>query len=274
MSEDRRAGLVPGGRYVAMGSSFAAGSGIGPDISDGCLRSARSYPRLLAARLGLALTDVTCGGATVANLLATPQNGHPPQLEAVTADTGLVTITVGGNDLGYAAAALLCSDAAATGRPWTGLPRPAETAAAAAALRRGLVQLITTIATTAPAARVYLVTYPRLFPDPPVTCTGNNISGPDSERIAAIGFALDTAFQHAAADTGTPLVDVYAASAGHDICAAPGSRWVEGSDATGIGYHPNAAGMAAIAALVADALIRSATTPERASRTARDGHTR
>jgi hypothetical protein len=59
----------------------------------------------------LSLTDVSCGNATTDNILTTPQKDHPPQIDAVTPDTKLVTITIGGNDVGYVpllmAAALL-----------------------------------------------------------------------------------------------------------------------------------------------------------------------
>jgi lysophospholipase L1-like esterase len=96
-------GPLAGGRYVAMGSSFAAGSGFGP-IKPGtptrCGRSFENYPTLLAEALRMVLIDVTCGGATTANILG-PWNELPPQIAAVNADTDLVTITIGGNDIGY-----------------------------------------------------------------------------------------------------------------------------------------------------------------------------
>lgn len=242
------------GRYVAMGSSMAAGPGIGPDVSNGCGRSARNYPRLLAARLGLDLTDVTCSGATTANLASTAQGDHPPQLDAVTAGTRLVTITAGGNDLGYAAATARCAQAVQAGKPCTMLPTPDQTAQAAAHLHTELVQLLKAIGTTAPNALVYLVSYPRLFPNPPATCAGNVISTGDSTTLAAVGATLDTTFRLAAADARVALVDVYSASTGHDVCADPANRWVEGSGATGIAYHPDANGAAAVAALVEGAL--------------------
>ncbi len=83
LSVPRATVAPPTGRYVAMGTSFAAGTGIGPDIGAGCLRSAENYPHLVAARFGLTLDDVTCAGAILANLLRTPQRDHPPQVDAV-----------------------------------------------------------------------------------------------------------------------------------------------------------------------------------------------
>src|SRR5262250_1331586 len=83
-----------GARYVALGSSFAAGPGIETQLGS-CSRSDHNYAHLVAAALELELTDVSCGGATTANILDTPQGGATPQLAAVGADTALVTVTIG-----------------------------------------------------------------------------------------------------------------------------------------------------------------------------------
>ncbi|MCK9895190.1 SGNH/GDSL hydrolase family protein [Frankia sp. AgB32] len=252
---DSGSSRVTGGRYVAMGSSFAAGPGIGRDIGAGCGRSARNYPHLVAQRLGFALTDVTCSGATTTNLLTTPQRGHPPQVDAVTPDTRLVTITVGGNDLGYSAATAECAGATAAGRSCAALlPSPAATAAAAVRLRGNLTRLLRAIDTAAPGVLVYLVSYPRIFPDPPVTCPDNVISTADTRTLAGMGGTLEQTLRQVATERGIPLVDAYAASAGRDVCAAANVRWVEGSHTSGVHYHPNADGMAAVSRLIENAL--------------------
>ncbi len=92
--------------YVALGSSFASGYGQAPfeasTIGSYCGRSLNDYPRQVSAALNLTLTDVTCGGATTDNILTVSQYGFiPPQINAVTSDTSLVTITAGGNDVNY-----------------------------------------------------------------------------------------------------------------------------------------------------------------------------
>jgi len=91
-------------RYVALGSSMAAGPGISPR-ADGSPylagRSARNYPHLVAARLGLDLVDVTYSGATAAHVLTASQNGARPQIDALDGSEALVTVTIGGNDVGY-----------------------------------------------------------------------------------------------------------------------------------------------------------------------------
>jgi lysophospholipase L1-like esterase len=95
--------LSPGDRYVALGSSFAAGPGLRPRSPGSprhAMRSSINYAHLLADRLGLQLTDVSWSGPTAAQI-AERLPGRPAQLEAVTADTALVTLTCGGNDVGY-----------------------------------------------------------------------------------------------------------------------------------------------------------------------------
>src|SRR5580704_15809927 len=129
-----------GAKYVALGSSYAAGPGI-PALSGGvCTRSSHNYPNLVAARLKLSLVDVSCSGATTSNVLTTSQGTNPPQISAVTSDTSLVTFTVGGNDIGYTATALSCGTqgAACTSDP-------AQLASSLATLKASLTSVVSTI---------------------------------------------------------------------------------------------------------------------------------
>ena len=110
------AGAVAGERYVALGDSYAAGLGLtGTDTAangGACGRSTSNYPHQVAAALDLVLTDVTCSGAVVSDLAGSQQAGGtavPPQFDALTADTRLVTLTIGGNDLGFSAIAQYCA---------------------------------------------------------------------------------------------------------------------------------------------------------------------
>lgn len=92
------------GRYVALGSSMAAGPGLWPRAATSrcsrCVRT-RNYPHLVAQRCGLDLIDVTYSGATTANILTRPQHGAPPQVTALDGSEQVVTVTIGGNDVGY-----------------------------------------------------------------------------------------------------------------------------------------------------------------------------
>ena len=92
-------------RYVAMGSSFAAGPGLPSRVPGSPRRAGRStgnYAHLVARELGLDLHDVTFSGATTSDLLGPSASGTAAQLDAVTPETSLVTITAGGNDVGFA----------------------------------------------------------------------------------------------------------------------------------------------------------------------------
>ena len=95
-------------RYVALGSSMAAGPAIRPRAAGAPRwsgRSARNYPHQLAERLSLdpgpGFIDVTFSGATTAHVLMDPQRGAPPQITALDGSETLVTVTIGGNDVGY-----------------------------------------------------------------------------------------------------------------------------------------------------------------------------
>ena len=101
--------LRPGDKYVALGSSFASGPLIPNEVDHSCLRSSNNYPHLVAAKLKLALTDVSCGNATTDNVVSTPQGANPLQIQAVTPDTKLVTVTIGGNDVSYTVTNLICA---------------------------------------------------------------------------------------------------------------------------------------------------------------------
>ena len=92
------------GEYVALGSSFAAGPGLGardPGSPLICWRSIGGYPHILAAMTHLSLVDMSCSASTTDHILRGGQVFQGPQLAAIGARTRLVTITSGGNDVGY-----------------------------------------------------------------------------------------------------------------------------------------------------------------------------
>lgn len=246
--------FAPGARYVALGGSFAAGTGI-PQTSGGlCLRSDRSYPNLVAGALDLALVDVTCSGATTANVRDTAQNGAPPQVDAVTRDTALVSLTVGGNDIGYSTLAGSCGNPSA--QPC--VLDEQELAEDVRALRSDLTALIDDLSARAPSAAIVLVTYAKVAN--PQDCASLRFDPDEAAGVAAMGEALQGVFLDVAARTGVVLADPYAESEGHGPCASDADRWIEGLVALGsVPYHPSALGHEAMAQLVLDAL-RSAQT--------------
>ncbi len=96
------AGAAPA--YVSLGDSYTAGPFILPPAPGApldCLQSARDYPHLTAAALGLSLTDVSCSGATTENLTTTAQYpDQPRQFNSLSSSTQVVSVGIGGNDKG------------------------------------------------------------------------------------------------------------------------------------------------------------------------------
>jgi lysophospholipase L1-like esterase len=251
--------------YVALGSSFASGPGIEPILEPGCGRSGNNYAHLVADALGLDLIDVTCGGATVDDVVSRPQalmtgGTVPPQLDALVPDADLVTVTVGGNDVEYLLTLLRCSYRAdpdgtpAEARAFFATPiDPDAVTAALDRLPDRLAGLVSSVRQRAPGARVVLVDYLTVVPEEP--CPGLPMSDEHRAFCAGVGRRLEAATAAAAQRSGADLVEASAFSRQHAVGSA--EPWVTGwefGDVTrgGVGpYHPNAAGMRA----VADALV-------------------
>lgn len=250
-------------RYVALGSSMAAGPGIPPRVAGSPLpagRSARNYPSLVAEALNLDLVDVTYSGATTANLLSERQFGALPQIDALSrsgAPVALVTITIGGNDIGY----VPMLSAAAAPRPLRLLPAlrtlldPGRRANALAELDGKLRAVGAAVRQRAPHARVMFVDYLTLLP--PAGEPAGSLSEEQLElgRQLADGLAASTAA--AAAATGCELVRASSASRDHHAWSV--RPWTVGTGfplaflfGKPAPLHPNAAGMRAVADLVVD----------------------
>ncbi|MDQ2626491.1 MAG: SGNH/GDSL hydrolase family protein, partial [Actinomycetota bacterium] len=157
-------------RYVALGSSMAAGPGIRPVVPGAprpAGRSVRNYPHLVARALNLDLVDVTFSGATTAHLLTERQHGAPPQLEALDGSETLVTITIGGNDVGYVPllmAAALLPRAARLLAPVGTLFDHRERQRALDGVESSLRAVGAAVRNRAPQARVFFVDYLTLLP--------------------------------------------------------------------------------------------------------------
>ena len=246
-------------RYVALGSSMAAGPGILPRAKGAPFfagRSARNYPHLVADDLGLDLVDVTYSGATTDNVLTDPQPGAPAQIEAINGTEDLVTVTIGGNDVGYVpllfAAGLpgFVRAVPLLGDRLTGQLDPAERDRALAAIADTLIRVGQTLRERAPEARVLFVDYLTLLP------SDGTPAPPFSDADLATGLhvagELARATAEAAAATGCELVRAAEHSIDHHAWSA--DPWT-----TRFGLplpwrpaplHPNAAGMRAVADLV------------------------
>jgi lysophospholipase L1-like esterase len=262
--------IPPGSRYVALGSSFAAGPGINPIVDKAAGRSGSNYPHLVAAELGLDLVDVTYSGATTANLLDTPQDEAPPQLDAVGPDAALVTITAGGNDLEYVGTFSRGSMLNTYAKPATMLGRRVANRIRARvsylkddaeyqAVTDSLVTVVERVRERAPGSRILLVDYLSLVGP----STRPRLDVPLNEEqlpsVAMMADGLAAAFAKAAASTGADLVAASAASRDHAIGSA--EPWTTGFSLRPAGflggfvpYHPNAAGMRAVADLILQTL--------------------
>jgi lysophospholipase L1-like esterase len=249
--------------YVALGDSYASGPFIPHQRTDplGCFRSTRNYAALVADRLGARLTDVTCGGATTEDMTA-PQDvllgPNPPQLDALRPDTDLVTITIGGNDIGFADIILTCAADSALnplGNPCTRRYTAGgtdELAARIQALGPRLAAVLQGIAQRAPQAHVVVVGYLRILPPAHGCWPVVPISVGDVPYLDATQRRLNAELGARAAAAGAAFVDPYPASRGRDVCQLPGVKWVEGLLPTAPAFpvHPNAAGMRAVADLI------------------------
>jgi lysophospholipase L1-like esterase len=246
---------------AALGSSFAAGPGIEPVADAAAMRSQRNYAHQLAERLGARLVDLTVSGATTANIVDTPQQAaggivYPPQIDGVPADADVVTITAGGNDLQFAGAMLYTAwlrlDPESPVVPMlaatfpAGIPLPTGRAVEQAAT--GLVRVIEKARAKAAAARVLLVDYLTVLDD--ASGPASPFSDDELSQFLVIQSAVGQVFRDAATRTGAELILASSLSAGHGL-GSP-EPWVQPFHQvlaqTGGSFHPNEAGMAAIAA--------------------------
>jgi lysophospholipase L1-like esterase len=242
------------GKYVALGSSYAAGPSI-PDTVPGqsCGRSTRNYAHLVASELGLALTEASCSGAISDNIAVTPQFPNPLQISAVTPDTRLVTITVGGNDVNYALSLTLCGADGAQGRSCLASDVNSTSVNSLLDQIEGKLEtMLKAVQKAGPNARVYLVAYPMVLPDSAAPCPPDvPMQAGDMRFLSEVGSKLQAAFSAAAKSAGVHFVDVYGPSHGHDACAPAAQRWIEGQATPGAtAYHPNTLGMRAQADLI------------------------
>lgn len=250
-----------GQAYVALGDSYTAspltGAPAGPP--PGCLRSANNYPHLVAERTAAQLTDVSCSGARTRDFAAPqPVQGgeNPPQYDALGAGTQLVTVGIGGNDIGFSEIVQACVSPTPFGTPcrdrYTQGPHD-ELAARIDDLGDRLDDVLDEVHRRAPDARVLLVGYPSVLPAQGPGCYPVVPYTPgDVEYLRGVLDQLNGEIADAAADGDATYVDTRTPTLGHDVCALPGERWIEGlvPTAPAAPVHPNALGSAAMSRAV------------------------
>ncbi|MGY1651783.1 SGNH/GDSL hydrolase family protein [Geodermatophilus sp. SYSU D01119] len=250
------------GEYVAMGDSYSSGEGIppfiGPSASNGCHRSASAYSQQFAQASDWAgdVRFVACSGATVASVQS-GQNGEASQLNGLSESTTLVSLTLGGNDIGFASIAKTC---VATGNCQRGYDRLMSDRIDSMASR--LAGLYDEILAQAPNAELFVLGYPRLFPANP----GANCNGIQRREAVWLNGLVDSIN-----DSMQGIVDITNASAdrervhyvetgdafiGGELCATSAPVYVNGVIRRNLVYsfHPTAQGQAMLAARLENAV--------------------
>lgn len=261
----------PADTYVALGDSYVAGPLIPGQDTDplGCLRSDANYPSLIAGQVkATRFVDISCSGATTDDMFAEqdvdPGGPNPAQLSAVDKRTKIVTLGIGGNDIGFSSIVKDCA-----------LKLPGSSGCKGDYVHDGRDELSDRIAATAPKvdavlaeikvrapqAKTFVVGYPTVLPETGSGCYPTvPVLPSDVPYLRAKVEELNAMLAARAAAAGVTYVDIATPSIGHDFCAG-GNKWVEGIVPTSVAapVHPNADGMAGWAPTVAAAINAAVT---------------
>lgn len=262
---------------VSLGSSFASGPGIEPIADKAAGRSAQNYPSLLASSLGAQLTDRTASGAKLANIVDRPQRFGlkklAPQLLHIPREADLVTITAGGNDLGYIGSMIRIALASRLqsnfwGKPAAALLRPnslpAVTKDQRSAVVKGLMRVFEAVRRQMPAARIVLVDYLTVLDARSINPVDAPFTQAELAALSGLAHTLSDVFQEVSRQSGVDFISLRSISADH-VVGSP-EPWVRGmpnglrSIASRPPFHPNVAGMRAVAAQIHQ-VVTEASSP-------------
>lgn len=267
------AGVTPAsgatGRYVALGDSYSAGAGSGSYIADGtpCYRSSRAYPVLVGLARGLDVTQQSCSGARTSDIAG--------QAQALTSNTSLVTVTIGGNDIGFADIITACA-------------KPGWMADCAGEIRRaegkvntelpgGLRASFAQIRAKAPSARVEVTGYPHLFNGRDCSLL-TFFSADEMDQLNRGTDQLNAAIRAQAVAAGFRYADPVPPFRGHAVCdSAPYINNLR-PQLLVESFHPNANGQRTYADTIGSGAATTrlgvdpaAVVPEASSPPAQDG---
>jgi lysophospholipase L1-like esterase len=223
-----------GPAYVALGDSYSAGNGAGNYISSSgdCHRSNSAYPALWAsAHSPSSFTFAACSGAVTTDVINS-------QLGGLNASTGLVSITIGGNDAGFSDSITTCvtgTDATCVSRINTAETYIRDT------LPGKLDAVYNAIHAKAPSAKVVVMGYPDLY-TLNVFCVG--LSATKHQKIDEAADLLDSTMSARAAAHGFTFGDVRSTFKGHELCSGDDYLHSLVIDPTWESYHPTATGHA------------------------------
>lgn len=218
--------------YVALGDSYASGTGTGSyDLDKACQRSSRAYAALWASAHAPASFDfVACSGAKTGDVLS-------KQIGALNAGTTLASISIGGNDAGFAATMETC--VFGSNSSCQAAVDKAENYARNT-LPGNLDNVYGQMRSRAPSAKIVVLDYPHLYISNDSGCVGLS----HTKHVALNGAAdvLDDVISSAASRHGFTFADVRGRFSGHELCS--GDDWLHAVDFRDIGssYHPTATG--------------------------------
>ncbi|NUS15603.1 MAG: SGNH/GDSL hydrolase family protein [Streptomyces sp.] len=230
------AAQAAGPAYVALGDSYSAGNGAGNYISTSgdCHRSNSAYPALWAsAHSPSSFTFAACSGAVTTDVTAN-------QLGGLSSSTGLVTITIGGNDAGFSDVMTTCvtgSDSTCVSRVNTAETYIRNT------LPGRLNTVYNAIRAKAPNARVVVLGYPDMYDLSAWFCVG--LSDTKHQKIDEAADVLDTTTASVAASHGFVFGDVRPTFKGHELCSGDDYLHSLVISPSWESYHPTATGHSA-----------------------------
>jgi lysophospholipase L1-like esterase len=253
--------------YVALGDSYTAAHGVpGTDWHDACLQSENNYPHLVADALPeVTLVDVSCSGTATPHMTTERTVGdvtYPPQFDALSDDTDLVTVSIGYNDFRLFSTLFgRCVQMAKNdpeGSPCQDrLVRPSgfdSLAKRVAVIGRRVARVVKGIREEAPLARILVVSYPHLLPQSGYCLSRVPLGKGDYPYVRGINDMMSDAQRAATVGVeGAEYVDVAGASVGHDVCSD--DPWIAGIDpdvTRAAAYHPFAIEQRAVADLILD----------------------
>ncbi len=218
-SDDACFDLAPQRRYVALGDSYSSGEGAGNYSGGGCHRSAAGWPNVLSAlssRMEL-VTNLACSGAET-EALTQAFNGQLPQLDALPGGTELVTVTIGGNDVGFGRVMKACFV--------RNCIRSGNLDEAQAQIQNQLpTWLLATygeIQQRLNGAEFIVVGYPRITPTGGDNCLW--LTKGEKKRLNALTILLDRVIGDTATDAGAKYISTLNALNGHELCT--GNSWL------------------------------------------------
>jgi lysophospholipase L1-like esterase len=214
--------------YVALGDSYSSGVGTNHfDLSSSCKRSSLAYPALVAKAKGYTLNFQACSGATTTDIINN-------QVAALNTGTNLVTVTAGGNDLGFTSLLETCTLTNCVSSINSTITAANTTLAAK------LDAMDTQIKADAPNANVIVLGYPRLFSGTCLSAFG--ISSAEVTASNNLVAAIENVTQTEARKYGFTYKSAVAQFTNHGVCAS--SAWLNGLNLGSLtdSYHPTATG--------------------------------